>query len=178
MQIATDQDLVMGVCTHMVMVPTPGGPVPTPLPHVFVSMIDDPSRKAVNAVVQPLKAAAGEEPPEDRPLNLYGLPVANVGTMSKNATVLPHIPMPPGVSWAPMPKPPKPMVGILETPPPPDPPAMPAGDAVLDMGATKVTFGPAAIARLGDTAQCCSEPSRMVATVLAIPKGGPVVAMG
>ena len=176
MQVCTDDDLIVGMCTHMVMVPTPGGPVPTPIPHPFVSMVSDPSRKAASAVVQPLKAAAGEEPPDDRPMNLYGKPVANLGTQSKNAQVLPHIPMPPGVSWAPVPKAPKPIGGVLETPPPPDSPAMPPGDSVIDKGASKVNFGPGAIARLGDTAQCCSDPARMTASIIAIPKGGPCCA--
>lgn len=35
-------DPVMGVDIHIVMIPTPAGPVPTPLPHPFVGMIMDP----------------------------------------------------------------------------------------------------------------------------------------
>ncbi|MDD9947852.1 MAG: hypothetical protein OXU20_42830, partial [Myxococcales bacterium] len=34
-------DLVVGVDTHIVMVPTPAGPVPTPLPQPFVGMVFD-----------------------------------------------------------------------------------------------------------------------------------------
>lgn len=177
-QVSSDDSLVVGMCIHMVMVPTPGGPVPTPLPHPFVAMISDPSRKAVNAVVTPLKGAAGEEPPDDRPMNLYGKPVSNVGCIPKNASMLPHIAMPPGTSWAPCPKAPKPMVGILETPPPPDSPAMPPGDCVLDKGNAKVKFGLGEVARLGDTAQACSDPARQTVFVIAIPLGGPCVAPG
>jgi RHS repeat-associated protein len=35
-------DIVMGIDVHIVMVPTPGGPVPTPLPHPFIGMLFDP----------------------------------------------------------------------------------------------------------------------------------------
>jgi len=34
-------DIVTGVDIHIVMVPTPGGPVPTPIPHPFIGMIFD-----------------------------------------------------------------------------------------------------------------------------------------
>ena len=32
--------MVIAVDTHIVLVPTPGGPVPTPLPHPFSGMVD------------------------------------------------------------------------------------------------------------------------------------------
>ncbi len=35
-------DLVMGVDVHIIMIPTPGGPVPTPIPHPFIGIIFDP----------------------------------------------------------------------------------------------------------------------------------------
>ena len=33
-------DRIVGVDTHIIMIPSPGGPVPTPLPHPFMGMID------------------------------------------------------------------------------------------------------------------------------------------
>jgi uncharacterized Zn-binding protein involved in type VI secretion len=33
-------DQIMATDTHIIMIPTPGGPVPTPLPHPFVGFID------------------------------------------------------------------------------------------------------------------------------------------
>lgn len=33
-------DQVMATDIHIIMIPTPGGPVPTPLPHPFTGMID------------------------------------------------------------------------------------------------------------------------------------------
>ena len=65
MLVATDDDLVIGMCMHYEMVPTPA-PTPTPIPHPFMAMISDPSRKAVQALTGPMKAGAGEPPP-DRP---------------------------------------------------------------------------------------------------------------
>lgn len=67
---------VVGVDTHIVMVPTPGGPVPTPLPHPFVGAI-------TSAVVATVK--------------IGGQPVATLDSIAQNNP--PHTPMPPGVSF-------------------------------------------------------------------------------
>jgi uncharacterized Zn-binding protein involved in type VI secretion len=37
---AKQGDQVMGTDTHIVMIPSPGGPVPTPLPHPFTGQLD------------------------------------------------------------------------------------------------------------------------------------------
>jgi uncharacterized Zn-binding protein involved in type VI secretion len=37
---AKQGDRVVGTDTHIVMIPSPGGPVPTPLPHPFVGQLD------------------------------------------------------------------------------------------------------------------------------------------
>lgn len=37
---AKQGDRVLAVDTHVVMIPSPGGPVPTPLPHPFVGVLD------------------------------------------------------------------------------------------------------------------------------------------
>jgi len=37
---AKQGDQIMGVDTHIIMIPSPGGPVPTPLPHPFAGMLD------------------------------------------------------------------------------------------------------------------------------------------
>ena len=39
--IAKEGDQVVGTDTHIVMIPSPGGPVPTPLPHPFVGQLDE-----------------------------------------------------------------------------------------------------------------------------------------
>lgn len=37
---AKQGDRVLATDTHIVMIPSPGGPVPTPLPHPFVGILD------------------------------------------------------------------------------------------------------------------------------------------
>lgn len=37
---AKQGDRIVATDTHIVMIPTPGGPVPTPLPHPFVGQLD------------------------------------------------------------------------------------------------------------------------------------------
>ncbi|MFA6466127.1 MAG: PAAR domain-containing protein [Desulfurivibrionaceae bacterium] len=38
---AKEGDQIMATDTHIIMIPSPGGPVPTPLPHPFAGMLDD-----------------------------------------------------------------------------------------------------------------------------------------
>ena len=45
---AKENDQVMATDTHIVMIPTPGGPVPTPLPHPFTGMLDGALSSDVN----------------------------------------------------------------------------------------------------------------------------------
>jgi uncharacterized Zn-binding protein involved in type VI secretion len=73
---AKGNDTVVGVDTHIVMVPTPGGPVPTPLPHPFSGMLDG---SLVNTV------------------KIGGQPAAVVGSTASNKPS--HIPTPPGTSF-------------------------------------------------------------------------------
>lgn len=37
---AKQNDLVIGVDVHIIMIPSPGGPVPTPIPHPFAGKLD------------------------------------------------------------------------------------------------------------------------------------------
>jgi hypothetical protein len=41
-------DLVIGADVHIEMVPTPGGPVPTPFPHPFLGLVGDPTGAAID----------------------------------------------------------------------------------------------------------------------------------
>jgi uncharacterized Zn-binding protein involved in type VI secretion len=45
---AKQGDQVMATDTHIVMIPSPGGPVPTPLPHPFTGQIDGALSADVN----------------------------------------------------------------------------------------------------------------------------------
>lgn len=45
---AKQGDRIVATDTHIVMIPTPGGPVPTPLPHPFVGQLDGELSSDVN----------------------------------------------------------------------------------------------------------------------------------
>ena len=45
---AKQGDQVLATDTHIVMIPSPGGPVPTPLPHPFVGKLDGELSSDVN----------------------------------------------------------------------------------------------------------------------------------
>lgn len=73
---ANSTSLVQATDTHIVMVPTAGGPVPTPLPHVFAGQIQIATVPTVR---------------------IGGQPAATVDSIAVNQP--PHIPMPPGVAF-------------------------------------------------------------------------------
>ena len=74
--IARQADQVTAVDIHIVLVPTPGGPVPTPLPHSFAGQLMSALSTSVTA---------------------NGKPVATVDSIAQNLP--PHLPTPPGVSF-------------------------------------------------------------------------------
>ncbi len=73
-------DPVLGVDIHILLVPTPAGPVPTPLPLPFTGIVLDPAGAAINAALGGSTVLAG------------GLPATHCGTAVKNLP--PHIPAP------------------------------------------------------------------------------------
>jgi uncharacterized Zn-binding protein involved in type VI secretion len=50
---AKQGDKVVGTDIHIIMIPTPGGPVPTPLPHPFVGQLDGDLSSDVNIEGKP-----------------------------------------------------------------------------------------------------------------------------
>ncbi len=50
---AKQGDQVMATDTHIVMIPSPGGPVPTPLPHPFTGQLDGSLSSDVNIEGKP-----------------------------------------------------------------------------------------------------------------------------
>lgn len=76
MPAARQTDQVVATDIHIVLVPSPGGPVPTPLPHPFSGTLQ--SNVATTVLVG-------------------GLPAAVVGSVAINAP--PHLPTPPGTSF-------------------------------------------------------------------------------
>jgi uncharacterized Zn-binding protein involved in type VI secretion len=81
MPAAKQNDMVVGVDIHIVMVPSPGGPIPTPLPHPFSGKLD----AALSTDVQ-----------------IMGMAAAMVDSLAH--AMPPHIPTPPGTAFQ---KPPK-----------------------------------------------------------------------
>jgi uncharacterized Zn-binding protein involved in type VI secretion len=73
---AKANDQVTGVDTHIVLVPSPSGSVPTPLPHPFNGIV---SGRTVSSV------------------KIGGQPAAVVGSTADNTPA--HLPTPPGVSF-------------------------------------------------------------------------------
>ena len=73
---AKQNDQIIGVDVHIVMVPSPAGPIPTPLPHPFVGIIDGELSSSVK---------------------IMGQPAATVGSTASNNP--PHIPTPPGTAF-------------------------------------------------------------------------------
>jgi uncharacterized Zn-binding protein involved in type VI secretion len=73
---AKQGDQVVAVDIHIVMVPSPGGPVPTPLPHPFTGMLD--GNLSTN-------------------VKIMGRPAATMGSTASNQP--PHIPTPPGTAF-------------------------------------------------------------------------------
>ena len=116
-------DQIVATDTHIVLVPSPSGSVPTPLPHPFSGILDG----GLSSDVKIEKRAA-----------------ATVDSTATNTP--PHIPTPPGVSFA---NPPKNQGKII-------------------MGSTTVKINNKAAARTGDTANTCNDPSDLpVGTVVA-----------
>ncbi len=50
---AKQGDRVVATDVHIVMIPSPGGPIPTPLPHPFVGMLDGALSSDVNIQGKP-----------------------------------------------------------------------------------------------------------------------------
>jgi uncharacterized Zn-binding protein involved in type VI secretion len=73
---ATASHTVTAVDTHIVLVPSPGGPIPTPLPHPFSGLLNG---GLVNTV------------------KIGGQPAAVVGSTATNAPA--HLPTPPGSAF-------------------------------------------------------------------------------
>ena len=175
MLASTFMDMVLGVDIHFEMVPMPA-PVPTPIPNPFVGMVYDPGGLLSGQAMGLAQALLSGTPPKG-PVIINSMPATTVGTNAKNSMGVPHILMPPGVSWAPMPKMPKP--SFKGPPPPPGPPVAPEGDAIVVFGSPTVTFMGTSASRMGDKAMSCGEPVRLPSsTILAIPKGMPVMVGG
>ena len=74
---ARQNDTVTAVDTHIVLVPSPGGPVPTPMPHSFSGRLT--TSLSTDVIIN-------------------GLAAATIGSVAVNSP--PHLPTPPGTSFS------------------------------------------------------------------------------
>jgi RHS repeat-associated protein len=168
-------DPVLGIDVHFEMVPTPA-PVPTPIPNPFIGIVFDPIGLAAGIALGAAIGAVMGAPFQGPVLYWTAFPATNTGTEAK--AVPGHILIPPGVSWAPFPKTPKPVIHPGEVPKP-GLPVKPEDDAVVVFGSKTVTVMGSNAVRLGDIALSCSEPLRLPSSVvLAVPKGAPILIGG
>lgn len=119
---AKQGDSVMATDTHIVMIPSPGGPVPTPLPHTFAGIIDGNLSADVN---------------------IMGIPAATADSTASNTP--PHIPQ----------------GGPFQSPP--------SNKATIKMGSATVKINGKMVARNGDMATTCNDPSELPAgSIIAV----------
>lgn len=89
---AKQGDQVTAIDIHIVMIPTPGGPVPTPLPHPFMGMLDGNLSTDVMIMGMPaatLGSTANNMPPHIPQGGPFQIPPTNKGTiMNGSATVM------------------------------------------------------------------------------------------
>lgn len=90
---ATLNSQVVGVDTHIVLVPSPGGPVPTPLPHPFSGTITSGAVMTVKVGGQPLAvqdSVATNSPAHiaTPPGTSFQKPPSNRGTVSMASTTV------------------------------------------------------------------------------------------
>lgn len=170
-------DIVIGLDLHMEMVPTPA-PVPTPFPHPFMGLVFDPMGFIMDELIAQVTAWATDTPVDPGKVWIAGLPATVTG--DEVSMPVPHIFIPPGVSWAPVPRVPKPTVGLEGKLPMPDPPVPPPSDALLLMGSMTVSMMGSNPVRMGEVALSCSDPVRMPTSAVVstgLPKmvtiGGP-----
>jgi uncharacterized Zn-binding protein involved in type VI secretion len=89
---AKQGDQIVGVDTHIIMIPSPGGPVPTPLPHPFSGIIDGSLSNDVKIMGMPaatLNSTATNTPPHIPQGGPFQVPPSNRGQIILgSATVL------------------------------------------------------------------------------------------
>ena len=178
MTFASSQlDVVIGLDIHMELVPIVGVPTPVPFPMPYLGMIEyKPGGLLLSVGISALTSRVFGSPPTG-PVLVNSLEATKTGDEATNKKTLPHFVIPPGVKWTPIPRPLK----LKVRPPPPDAesPAAPPGDAIFITGSKTVLFQQSNACRLLDIAMSCSDPVRLpIATLIAVPKGLPVVVGG
>jgi RHS repeat-associated protein len=143
-------DLVIGIDMHMVMVPSPLGPIPTLLPHPFVGVVFDPLGAAIAAAASRLSGGGGA-------VLINGMPAGNTGTTVRAITN--HLPTPPGTAFAPN--------------------DVPDNEGTIVTGSKTVSMGGSSAGRLTSMVSSCGFPVNLPTSMcLAVPMGAPVLVGG
>lgn len=88
---AKQGDQVMATDIHIIMIPTPGGPVPTPIPHPFVGMIDGELSQDVNIMgmaAATVDSTASNTPPHIPQGGPFQSPPSNKATIKMGSTTV------------------------------------------------------------------------------------------
>ncbi len=92
MPAAKEGDKIVAVDIHIVMIPSPGGPIPTPLPNPFNGIIDDGTVASVLIGGKPaavLGSSASNDPDHIPQGSGFQVPPTNLGTIiSGSSSVL------------------------------------------------------------------------------------------
>ncbi|MBK6519955.1 MAG: PAAR domain-containing protein [Polyangiaceae bacterium] len=89
--VAKEGDQVVGLDTHVVMVSSPGGPVPTPLPHPFSGLIQENVSTTVfldHHGVALVDSVANGSPPHVPMGGPFQTPPSNRGTISQGSSTV------------------------------------------------------------------------------------------
>jgi uncharacterized Zn-binding protein involved in type VI secretion len=88
---AKQGDQILATDTHIIMIPSPGGPVPTPLPHPFVGMIDGGLSSNVKIMGMPaatVSSTASNMPPHIPQGGPFQKPPSNKGQIIMGSTTV------------------------------------------------------------------------------------------
>jgi len=89
--IAKEGDRVVGLDTHVVMIPSPGGPVPTPMPLPFMGSIDENVSTTTfidNHGVALVDSVANQTVPHIPPGGPFQTPPSNRGTVTQGSPTI------------------------------------------------------------------------------------------
>jgi len=88
---AKEGDQIMATDTHIIMIPSPGGPVPTPLPHPFVGLIDGELSSDVNIMgmaAATVDSTASNTPPHIPQGGPFQSPPSDTGTIKMGSSTV------------------------------------------------------------------------------------------
>lgn len=88
---AKEGDQILATDTHIVMIPSPGGPVPTPLPHPFIGIIDGELSQDVNIMGMPaatVDSTASNTPPHIPQGGPFQSPPSDKGTIKMGSATV------------------------------------------------------------------------------------------